>query len=254
MTRSSRSLAALAALVLPLAGCAARAAAQPADTKPAGPTAPLAPPPTFRTIRASGEGKVAVKPDVARVTTGVQATGKDLAKTTADAAARVRRILDELARLGLAEKDLQTTRHDVQVERPWDNGRPGPITGYTVSDEIRVTVRDLSKLPQVLERVIAVGSNVLQGLSFERDDPAPAQAEALARAVQAARTKAEAMARAAGVTLGEPLAIEEGGGRVAPPVPWARAEMMMAKDAGGAPVAAGELEIVATADVTFAIR
>jgi uncharacterized protein YggE len=196
---------------------------------------------------------VTVKPDVARLTTGVQATGKDLARTTADVAARVRRILDELARLGIAEKDVQTTRHDIQVERSWENGKPGPITGYTVADDLRVTVRDLAKLPQVLERVVAVGSNVLQGLAFEKDDPAPAQAEALARAVQIARAKAEAMARAAGVTLGEPISIEEGGG-APPPMPFARAQTMMAAKDAGAPVAPGELEITAGADVTWAIR
>lgn len=246
---------ALVALLVPLAGCAARAAAQPGG--PAG-TA-IAPAGEgskagtwWGTVRASGEGRVSVKPDVARVTTGVQATGKDLARTTADASARMRRVLDALAQLGIAEKDVQTTRHDVQVERPWENGRPGPITGYTVSDEVRVTVRDLAKLPQVLDRVLSVGSNMLQGLVFERDDPAPARLEALARAVAAARAKAEVMAKAAGVTLGEPIAVEEGGGAPQPPVPWARAEMMAAKD--GAAVAPGELEISASADVTFAIR
>lgn len=248
-----RSSLTLVAFVLLLAS-ASPASAQPADPRP--PTPPPVQPaqPAFwRTLRASGEGRVTVKPDVARVTTGVQATGKDLARTTADAAARVRRILDELGRLGIAEKDLQTTRHDVQVERPWEDGKPGPITGYTVSDEVRVTVRDLAKLPQVLERVIAVGSNVLQGLSFEKEDPSAAQAEALARAVKAARTKADAMARSAGVTLGDPVVVEEGV-RARPPMPYAaRAEMMMAKDAG-APVAPGELEVIATADVTFAIK
>jgi hypothetical protein len=248
----------LAALALLVACASPVSAQQPEPGTPRPPPAPPVPQPQpaqpafWRTLRASGEGRVTVKPDVARVTTGVQATGKNLASTTADAAARVRRILDELARLGIAEKDLQTTRHDVQVERPWQDGKPGPITGYTVSDEIRVTVRDLAKLPQVLDRVIAVGSNVLQGLSFEKEDPSTAQAEALARAVKAARTKADAMARAAGVTLGDPVVVEEGG-HVQPPIPFARAGMMMAKDAG-TPVAPGELEVIATADVTFAIK
>lgn len=238
---------ALALLLVPLAGCASRAAAEPALA--AQPVAASAAP---RTLRVSGEGRVAVKPDVARVTAGVQATGKDLARTTSEAAGRTRKVLEALAQLGIAERDVQTTRHDIQVERPWENGRPGPITGYTVADELRVTVRDLGKLPQVLERVVAAGSNVLQGLVFEKDEPAPAQAEALARAVRAARAKAEVMAKAAGVALGEPLAIEEGGGR-SPPMPFARAELMAAKDAG-TPVSPGELEVTATVEVTFAIR
>jgi len=244
----------LVALLVPLAGCAARAAAQPAAGSPAiASGAPVAPGGAgWRTLHASGEGRVSIKPDVARVTTGIQATGKDLARTTTDASARMRRVLDALGQLGIADKDVQTTRHDVQVERPWDNGRPGPITGYTVSDEVRVTVRDLAKLPQVLERVLSAGSNMLQGLTFEKDDPSPAELEALSRAIEAARAKAEVMAKAAGVTLGEPILVEESRGAMPPPVPWERAGMMAAKT--GAPVAPGELEITATAEVTFAIR
>jgi uncharacterized protein len=213
------------------------------------PTHPGAP--RQRTIRVSGEGRVTVRPDVAVVLVGVEATAKTVAPAVAEASARMRRVLDAVAKAGVVERDVQTTRHDVQVDRPWVNGRPGDVTGYTVVEEVRVKVRDLSKIGTVLDRVVAAGSNAIRGLTFERDDPAPAQSEALARAIGAARTKAEAMARAAGVATGGVLSIEEAsGGR---PVPVMRAALR-AGPAEGAPVAPGELEITAEVNVTYAMR
>ncbi len=236
--------------VRPLAVALALAATSARGAAPAAPPAHLAETVAARRLlRVSGEGRVAVKPDVAIVQAGVESTGKQLPPTVAEASARMRRVLDALSKLGIPERDVQTTRHDVRVERPWSEGRQGDITGYTVSDEVRIKVRDLSRLGAVLERVVAVGSNAMRGLTFERDDPAPARAEALARAISAARVKAEAMAKAAGVSLGEVVSIEEGGAER--PIPLARAEMRVA---GGAPVAPGELEIDGQVAVTFAIR
>ncbi len=222
-------------------------AAQIPDRAPPAAVAGAAP----RAIRVTGRGRVDVKPDLAVVYAGVESTGKDLAKVTADAAAQQRRLLQALAQGGIAEKDVQTTRHDVAVNRPWKDGAPGPITGYTVVDEVRVKVRDLSRLGAVLDRVVAAGSNSLRSLSFEKDDPAPQQRESLARAVTDARGKAEAIAKAAGVALGDVLAVDEAA--AAPrPIPMMRA--MVARESPEAPVSPGEVEVSAEVEVSFAIR
>lgn len=204
-----------------------------------------------RTVHVSGDARVAVRPDTAIVFAGVETTGKDLARATKDAAAAMRRVLAAVADAGVAEKDVQTTRHDVQVERPWDQGRPGPITGYTISDEVRVKVRDLSRVGAVLERVTAAGSNVLRGLSFTKDDTTAERGRALADAYATARAKAEALARAAGITLGEVLSLGETARE--PVVPTFRTAQV-ASLGGGAPVSVGEVEIQGTVEVTYAIR
>jgi uncharacterized protein YggE len=113
-------------------------------------------------------------------------------------------------------------------------------------------VRDLSKLGAVLERVVQAGSNAVRGLSFEREDPTAPRAEALGRAIAAARAKGEAMARAAGVALAEVIAVEEGGG--VRPFPVMRADAMKTMAAEGAPVSPGELEVSADVSMTFGIR
>jgi hypothetical protein len=235
-------------LLGPLLACVAPAAAQaPAPTRPdAHDVLPAG------VIRVTGDGRITVPPDVAVVHAGVEATGKTPAPTIAEASARIRRVLAALAEAGVAERDVATVRHDVQVERPWVDGRPRDITGYTVVDEVRITVRDLAKLGAVLERVVSAGSNTLRGLTFEKDDPGPARERALALAVAAARGKAQAIAEAAGVALAGIVSVEEPTqDRVIPFAVTRKAEMATAD---GAPVAPGELDVRASVIVTFAIR
>jgi hypothetical protein len=204
----------------------------------------------------SGEGKVNVAPDVARVAVGVVSTGKDLNKVTGDAAAVVRKVLAELSKVGIAQKDVRTVRHDVQVERPWSSksGRPGAISGYTVTDQVQVTVRDLGKLGTVLEQVTSAGGNTIEQLSMEKEELGADRARALALACAAARSKAEAIAKAAGVTLGEVLEVEESTAQRGPVPMLAANRVAMAESSGGIAVAAGELEVMSAVTASFAIR
>jgi uncharacterized protein YggE len=164
--------------------------------------------------------------------------------------AQMRKVLAALAEAGVAEKDVLTTRHDIQVNRPWRDGVQGPITGYTVAQEVRVTVRDVAKLGAVLDRVVAAGANALRGLTLEKENPGPERAAALAAAVAAARVKAEGIAKAAGVGLGEVLSVSESG----PAQPFPNVRMAMAREAGGAAPAVGDVRISAAVEVVFAIR
>ena len=110
----------------PLALVAALAAAEP----PTPPPAASAPP---RAIHVSGEGRATAAPDVARVTVGVQARDPaSLAKASAEATARMKRVLAALEKGGVAPKDVRTVRYDVEVQRSYDKSSAGAVTGYLV--------------------------------------------------------------------------------------------------------------------------
>jgi uncharacterized protein YggE len=239
----------LAALCAACAG-AASAAPPPVPPPPPVPQSPLAH--AARTLSVSGEGRAVAAPDTAILSVGVQSLGKTLARTSAEANERMQRVLDALAKAGVPAKDVRTTNHEVSIERPWQEGRPGPITGYRVSTSAEVRVRDLRQLGPVLDQVVAAGSNDVSGLRLVKDDPSVEQQRALADAVARARAKAEVIARAAGVSLGEIVSLTESA--AGPPVPYAARSLQMAEARGGAPVAEGELEFTGQVAVVFAIR
>jgi uncharacterized protein YggE len=204
-----------------------------------------------RTLRVTGEGKASARPDVAVATFGVEALGQGLSEASRDADERMRRILGALSQAGVAGRDLQTTRFDVSIERQQDpRGGLGPITGYRVTSEVRATLRDLGRVGALLDAVVQAGANSVHSLAFEKEDPAPELARARALAVAAARGKAEEIARAAGVALGEVLELGEGG---AAPGPRPMLMRTMAS-AGGAPVEPGQLDFTVSVEAVFAIR
>ena len=77
------------------------------------------------------------------------------------------------------------------------------MVGYTISEQVQVTVRDLDKTGDVADAAMANGATDANGIWFDVADPAKAMDEARAAAVEAAETSAQAMATAAGVNLGD---------------------------------------------------
>lgn len=244
----------VAAVVLVLGSLAGSALAQEGSLRAPSPMPwPPMPPRPPRTISVSGEGKVAVAPDSASFTVGVEHTAKTVGAATAEVTARMKAVLDAVARAGVPAKDVRTVRYDVSIDRPWKDGKQQPVAGYRVSTAADVKVRELPKLGAILEAVTAAGSNQLQSLRMERLDPKPQQLEALAQAYAAAREKARAIAIAAGVDLGEFVAVTEQGVSHRPMMAPMMARSMSA-DAAPVPVAEGELEYVARVEAVFGVK
>ncbi len=230
---------------LALALLAGHLAASPSPASGADPSRP-------RTVRVVGEGHATAAPDVAVAFLGVESLAPDLSAATADASGRMRRVLEALSASGVARKDIQTSRYDVSVERrPDPRGGPAPVSGYRVSNEVRVTFRDLSRVGQVLDAAVKAGANATRGLAFRKDDPSAERSRALSGAMADARAKAEVLARAAGRELGEVLEVAEGGGPRPLAVQGFRA---MAAVSDAVPVEAGELQFSAQVEVVYALK
>ncbi|HEU5175407.1 MAG TPA: SIMPL domain-containing protein [Gemmatimonadaceae bacterium] len=158
-------------------------------------------------IAVSAQGEAKAAPDRAVVTLGVQSR----ATTASDAArenARVQRaVLDTLRAMGFRSEQLSTANFNVRPEyapAPDRSGPPG-VTGYVVSNTVQATMHDTERVAQVVDAALAKGANTVHGLYFMLADAAPARREAIADAVAKARGDAEALARAAGGSLGRIL-------------------------------------------------
>jgi len=126
---------------------------------------------------------------------------------------------------------------------------PSPIVGYRASNRVTIRLRDVTKVANVIDVLAGAGANDIGGIHFMVAQASKHLDEAREKAIADARRKAEIYAKAAGVTLGEPISISEEGA----PTPLFRGKMA-APMAAGAPVAQGEETLSVMVHVSWAIK
>lgn len=162
-------------------------------------------------VTVNGEASVSVVPDLAELRAGVASQGKT-AKEAGEANAKaMQRVLSALREGGLEEADIQTSRISLQPLREGERGRSGRITGFQASNQVTVKIRDIAKVSETIDRVVAAGANEVWGIDFLVSDPSKVLDAARPQAIADARRKAEIYARAAGLGLGRAAAISEDG-------------------------------------------
>ncbi len=209
------------------------------------------------TITVVGQGSVYIKPDIARVSIGVETSAETISEAVAENEAKMEAILAALEETGVDEKDIQTMNYSIQLDRypePMprvETGTDEPKPQYRVSNMVNVTIRDLDSVGDVLDAVVEAGANNIWGISFALDDPSTAQADARADAIEDALARAEALAELSGLELGPVMSVSEiiSGGAVPMAV---MAERAVAS--GGGPISPGELEIGYQVQVTYFIE
>ena len=194
-----------------------------------------------RQITVAGDGQASATPDEATIAGGTQLQSRT-AKEAMDGNSRAMRQVQEALRgAGIEERDVATSALSLRpvIDHQSAGNRPR-VVGYTAGHRLQVRVRDLAKLGDVLDRMVAAGANQIEGLQLGVSDWSKKVDEARVAAIADARRKAEIMARAAGARLGKVLTIAEHGGAMPPPV-----MRRMATAAASEPVP------VATGDQTF---
>ena len=198
-------------------------------------------------ISVAGSGQVAVVPDAAQITFGVDTQAANAADALAANAAAMQKVLAALEAAGVAKKDIQTQQ--VSVGQRYDE-KGQNVVGYTASNQVLATVRTIGSVGAVMDAAVKAGATNVYGLGLIVSKPDEAYAKALEDAVAAARTKAERLAKAGGVTLGKVIGISEGGGGYGGPIPLAAESI---RDKGGAPIEVGTQLVTASVTVTFAV-
>lgn len=202
-----------------------------------------------RFIRVNGQGTVSAVPDLATINTGVVTQAPAASDALQQNSAAMESVLSELGKMGIADRDVQTSQFNVQPQ--YDRGPRGEqrpeIVGYQVSNQVRVRVRELGRLGAFLDTLVRTGSNQISGISLEVDEPEAVLNEARQKAIENARARAELYAAAAGVGVGKVLSIDENQASAPRPVYFGAAEARGA----AVPMAAGEQDFTVTVQVTF---
>jgi len=208
-----------------------------------------------RTISVTGSGRTVLTPDIATINVGVHTENEDVSAALAENNAKALAVRDALVELGVKPEDIQTTNFSIYPYQQY--GPAGEMIGnkYSVDNTVYITVRDLSKMGEVLSTMVTQGANNIYGISFDVADREKAMSEARLAAVADAKLQAEELAAAAGVKVGKVMNLSissynpvvpmydsygyGGGGAMA---------------ASPAPVSGGQLIITVDAYVTYELQ
>jgi uncharacterized protein YggE len=203
-------------------------------------------------ISVSGEATVSAAPDLAEIEAGVTTEAKTARAASEANAKAMNAVLAALKSGGIAPKDVQTSQISLQPQMTSRNNSSAPpqITGYRATNRVSVTLRDIKKIGDTLDALVASGANDIGGVGFSVSQSSKLLDEARAKAIEDAHRKAAIYAQSAGVTLGGPLSISEAG--VPPPIAFRTMKASIA--AAPTPIAPGEQTLRVSVHVSYEIK
>ena len=208
--------------------------------------------PEFRTFTVTGEGKEVIIPNIAEIRIGVITEGQDLKVLQKENTEKINKIINFLKNNGINEKDIQTENYYITPKYDYSKP-PYKIVGYTINQDLKVKIRDLNKIGEVLSQVVNYGANNVSGPNFTVDDKEVYLEKAREKAIKNAKEKAQKIAQSAGFKLGKIVSISE----TTPYGPYP----VMLKEMGGAGATApqpqiepGSQEIKVEVNITYEIK
>ncbi|MEX0698423.1 MAG: SIMPL domain-containing protein [Acidimicrobiia bacterium] len=198
-------------------------------------------------ITVTGVGTAGAPPDKCVLTLGAAAAAGTVAEAMTIVSQKVEAVLKALAERGVAGPDVRTSELTIWPEQV----REGSPTGFRVRNIVRAEIADIARVGEVVAAATAAAGDMaeMQGITFQLIETGPVEAEARRLAWEAARAKAEQLASLAGVRLGAPVSVIEGGGGAGGTPPMMK-RMAMAE---AAPVEPGSTEVRVQVTVRFAL-
>jgi uncharacterized protein YggE len=197
-------------------------------------------------ILTSGDAIVSRKPDLAIVSAGLESQQGTASAAQGDLAGKAAKLIARIKGLGVPDKDLNTTGYWIgPVYAP----SAQTITGYRAVEQLQVKWHNVDTAGKVLDAIVQEGGATNISVSFGLADPKTAQADARSLAIGDARAKAQAMASAAGVRLGQVIRVSDlsTSSRLPAPISYGAAQVAPTQ------VPVGELDVQVTVEVDFAI-
>jgi uncharacterized protein YggE len=165
--------------------------------------------------------------------------------------AQVQSLIDALKAAGISADDIQTLSVNLFpiYDQPQTPTSEQNLAGFNATNIVRVRVRELDQLGELLDSAVDAGANVVQGIRFELSDSEAALSQAREAAVSNARAKAEQLASLAGRELGDIRVIIESS--TGAPVAFREA---MGGGAAAVPIEPGTQSVQSLVQITWELR
>ena len=209
--------------------------------------------PPARTITVTGTGKVTLTPDIAYISIGVHTENASATEAVSGNSTQAQAVITAIKGFGVADKDIQTTDFSINPQQQTDAN--GKVTGilYVVDNTVYVTVRDLTKLGDLLDSTVSAGANNINSIQFDVADKTAALSQARLAAVADARKQADELTKATGVTLDVVQSISYFDTTAPVTVQYARADVA-GPVAASVPVQAGSMQIYTTVTIVYGLK
>lgn len=234
------SVLAAALLVFSVAGTNLAAAAEP------------------NTIAVSGMAEQEVAPDMAYIDVGINVRTDDAETARTQEAQIASQIRRALLGLAITDNDLQNTSYYLYQEYKVDRNGVRTADKYVLDSSIKVTVKDLDKLSQVIDNVVEAGATNISNITYALSTQNIIQRQLLATAVENARDKAAVVANAGNRTLGNMLSADinsfDGGTIVAYGANKLRSTTNLAEDGVATKLSPGKIKLNARVQVVFSLN
>ena len=202
----------------------------------------------------SASGEVTRVPDLAVISAGVVARSATASAALQETADKMDRVITALKRAGVDDRDIQTSSVSLNPEYRYPENQSPQLTGYSASNQVTVRFRDIRNSGKILDALVGVGANQINGPSMTIEHPEAALDEARTRAIAQGRARAELYARALGMQVARVVSISEGGGYYAPPPPPAPAPMMASAERSYTRIEPGEQKLQVSLSMVFELR
>lgn len=215
-----------------------------------------------QTVESSGENTlnvnsretVKVTPDMAEIVCGITTENADAAACQQENTEKLNAVVEYLKGLGYDESSIQTSDFSLNPRYDW-SGNTQELVGYEMTSRVTLTNVPMDQVGSLLSETVAAGANEICSVSYFSSKYDECYQEALTKAVETARAKAETLAAASGQKVGAVISIQEYGENqsakyVSSNMNFAREESV-ASAAADMAVMPGEMEISAQIGVEF---
>ena len=204
----------------------------------------------------SGRGTVSAAPDCATFTVTVETRARQPRDAQKQNTATMTVVREKLLGAGLTADVLRTLAYDLQPEFDYTNNKQ-TLRGYVARNTLEVRVNQMDRAGELIDVAVQAGATSVGNVHFDLKDSAPVVKEALQKAVADARTRAEAIAAAAGRSIERVISIQDSGAPI--PVPRRMQRMSMPMEAAAAPappppMEPGELQVEASVTLTVKLK
>jgi len=206
-----------------------------------------------RTINVTGNSEVILAPDIAYVSIGVHTEAKAAKDAVATNNTQTQAVIDAIQGQGVDPKDIQTTNFSVYQQEKFSPTGESLGTYFMTDNTVYVTVRDITKIGEILDASVSAGANSIYGITFDVQDKESAMASGRDQAMVDAQTQAEQLATAAGVKLGDVQSISYYSSY---PSPIYYDSKMAGVGGGGqsVPISPGQMTLTVSVSVSYYIK